>query len=340
MAMVTTSEWVTEHWAKNERMCDSPNWHGVSPEVIARRGKRWNQDPDDVPWLDRPDAEERIQARLVDGVISADEAELLRRWVIDGYFILPGAIPQSDFATLDEFAHDLDDIWTMDRPIDGLQIMSLHIKGREPGPIDHAEILSWPLEQRIEVRDSQLWRIHYWHCHSKAALALSTAETLRHISTLILEEPAVLVSYIGFKWGSEVGVHQDLAAMHIHPKNRLVGVWLAAQDVDPLAGPLTVYPGSHRIPIWPGWNNYPQTNLRTCHLDTRAKEEQYLKDAVEGRTRVSLPVRKGDAIFTHGLLAHSGQKIQDRKKTRCSSVIHYTVPGGDKTAEIEGPYNW
>lgn len=341
MTIVTTHGSNTDQWAKIERMTDSPNWHGVSPEVIARRGRPWNQDQNDLPWLDRDDAEQKIQARLTDGTITAEEAALLRQWVVDGYFILRGAIPPSDFGTIDAFNRDLDDLWTADTPIDGLQIMSLHIKGRPPGPIDHAEILGWPIEERIHVRDSQLWRIHYWHCHSQAAMNLSTAPRLLHMASLILEEPATLVSYIGFKWGSEVGVHQDMAAMHIHPKNRLVGVWLAGEDVDPLAGPLSVFRGSHRVPIWPGWNNYPQTNLRTCHLDTRAKEEAYLKDALkEGYERMSLPVNKGDAIVTHGLLLHTGDKIQKRNKTRYSSVIHYTVPGGDRTRDIEGPFNW
>ncbi len=333
-------EWNTALWAKNERMCESPNWHGVSPEVIARRGRPWNQDPNDVPWLDREDAQEKIEARRTEGLITAEEAQMLRQWVVDGYFVFPNAIPAADFPTIDEFNRNLDEIWTTDSSIDGLQIMSLHIPGRPPGPVDQSELLRWPVEYRKELRESQLWRVHYWHCHSKAAMKLSTAKSLLRMSTLLLEEPATLVSYIGFKWGSEVGVHQDLAAMHIHPKNRLIGVWLAGEDVDPLAGPLGVFSGSHRVPIWPGWKNYPQTNLRTCHLDTRASEEQYLKNAVAGAERIALPVKKGDAIFTHGLLIHGGNKIQNRVRTRFSSVIHYTVPDGDKTHEVEGPFNW
>ncbi|HXH92325.1 MAG TPA: phytanoyl-CoA dioxygenase family protein [Thermoanaerobaculia bacterium] len=340
MTITAWHEPKTEFWAKNEPMRESPNWHGVSPEVIARRGRPWNQDPNDVPWLDRDDAEERIQSRLAEGLISSEEAELLRQWVVEGYFILRGAIDQSDFGTIDQFNRFLDDLWTTDQVIPGLHIMSLHIKGRPPGPIRHAELLQWPLEYRLELRDQQLWRVHYLHCHSEAMLALTMSRHLLRMATLILEEPAVLASSIGFKWGSEVGVHQDLAAMHIHPKNRLVGVWLAGEDVDPLAGPLGVFPGSHRVPIWPGWNNYPQTNLRTCHLDTRSKEEQYLKDAVAGGQRVSLPVKKGDAILTHGLMIHGGDKIKNRALTRFSAVLHYTVPGGDKTDEITGPFNW
>jgi phytanoyl-CoA hydroxylase len=338
--MFTTREWNTEEWAEVERMCESPNWHGVSPEVIARRGRPWNQDPNDVPWLDRDDAEEQIDARLKAGLLTPEDGQRMRQWARDGYFILEGAIEPEDHSVIDQYSRDIDDLWTADKAIDGLQIMSLHIKGRPPGPIDHAEILSWPLEERIRLRDKQLWRVHYFHRHSPAAMRLSAANNLLRASALILDEDPVLVSYIAFKWGSEVGVHQDLAAMHIHPKNRLVGVWLAGEDVNPLAGPLGVYPGSHKIPIWPGWNNYPQTNLRTCHLDTRAKEEQYLKEAVAGQQRIPLPVKKGDAIFTHGLLVHGGDKIKDRNTTRFSSVIHYTVSGGDKTHAVEGPFNW
>jgi len=264
MTTMSTDDCNTELWTKNVRMWETPNWHGVSPEVIARRGRPWNRDENDIPWLDRDDAAKRIDARLTDGTITTDEAQLLHQWVTDGYFILRGAVPPSDFGTIDQFNRDLDDIWTADKPIDDLQIMSLHIPGRRPGPISHAELLEWPLEKRIQVRDSQLWRVHYWHCFSQAAMKLSTAPRLLRMATLILDEPATLVSYIGFKWGSQVGVHQDVAAMHIHPKDRLVGVWLAGEDVDPQAGPLSVYRGSHRVPMWSGWNNYPQTNLRSA----------------------------------------------------------------------------
>ena len=340
MAILGARHWNTDGWAASERMYDPPDWHGVSPEVIARRGRPWNQSPADVPWLDRQGAEAQIEARLKQGLLTDEEAELLFQWVTSGYFIIQGAVPQSDFGLLDEYVGDLDAIWTTEHEIPGLQIMSLHIPGRPPGPIEHAEIVTWPLERRLELRDTQLWRVHYYHRHSRGAMELSRTGSILRMCQLILDEDPELLSYIGFKWGSEVGIHQDLAAMHIDPPLRLVGVWLAAQDVDPESGPLGVFPGTHRIPSWPGWNNYPQTNLRTCHLDTRAKEEKYLKEAIAGCERIPLPVKKGDAILTHGLLVHGGDKIRDRNLTRFSSVIHYTVPGGDRMHEVEGPFNW
>jgi phytanoyl-CoA hydroxylase len=340
MTILGTRQWDTTQWAASERMHPSPDWHGVSPEVIARRGRPWNQNPNDVPWLDRAGCEAEIDARLKQQLLTDDEAELLVQWVRNGYFLIRGAIADSDFGLIDQYVRDLDELWTTDREIPGLQIMSLHIPGRPPGPIEHAEIITWPLERRLELRDTQLWRVHYYHRHSHAAIELSKTDSILRMCQLILDEDPVLLSYIGFKWGSQVGIHQDHAAMHIHPPHRLVGVWLAGQDVNPESGPLGVFPGTHRIPSWPGWNNYPQTNLRTCHLDTRAKEEKYLKDAIVGAERIPLPVKKGDAILTHGLLVHGGDKIRDRKLTRFSSVLHYTVPGGDRMHEVEGPFNW
>ena len=340
MTIICDREWNTDQWVGKERMYDPPNWHGVSPAVIAKRGKRWNHNRADGPWLDHDGAEEKIQERLERGLISDEEADLLSQWVTQGYFILRQAIDESEFGVIDEYVEDLDGLWTTDKPSDGLQIMSLHIDGRPPGPTDHAELLSWPLERRLELRDTQIWRIHYYHPYTRAGLKLTKAPKLLRMSQLLLDEDPVLINSIGFKWSSQVTLHQDLCAYHIHPGNRLIGVWLGCQDVNLDAGPLAVYPGSHRVPIWPGWNNYPQTNLRTCHLEMRDGQEKYLEESVKGLAWIPLGVNKGDAIYQHPLLIHGADNIRDRTATRYSMVIHYSVSGGDKMHEVEGPFNW
>jgi len=330
----------TEGWVGKEKMHDPPNWYGVSPEVISRRGKPWNQNPDEGPWLDREGAEASIQNKLSNDIITEDEAELLLQWTRNGYFILKDAIEEGDRGLLDDFVHDLDDLWTTDKVLDGLQIMSLHVEGRRPGPVDHAELLSWPIEKRLELRDSQIWRIHYYHPHSESAMKLAKAKRLLRMTELLLEENPVLINSIGFKYGSQVTLHQDLGSYHIHPANRLVGVWVACEDVNPEAGPLSVYPGTHRVPNWPGWHNYPQTNIRSCHLHTRDEQAKYLSEAVKGQTLKPLIIKKGDAIFQHGLQIHCGNKVTDRKATRFSMVIHYSTEGADRMHEVEGPFNW
>lgn len=340
MTTVSTRKWRLDEWVGKERMYDPPNWHGVSPEVVKRRGRAWNQDPQGAPWLDHPDAERQIARKLEENLITADEASMLLKWAVDGVFVLEGSVPAEDHHLIDQYRRDLDGLWTTDTEMPGLQVMSLHIKGRPPGPIDHAEILSWPLEKRLELRDSQLWRIHYYTPYSAAATSLTHAEKILRMCALLLDGDPVLMNAIAFKYGSQVGLHQDLCAYHVHPANHLIGIWLAGEDVNPNAGPLGVFPGSHRTQLWPGWNNYPQTNLRTCHLETRDQQSVYLADAVKGIERVPLPVKKGDSIFQHPLLIHGGDKIQDRSATRFSLVLHYTIPGGDRMHDVEGPFNW
>lgn len=338
MTIRVNQEWNTEEWVGKERMYDPPDWHGVSPEVIARRGRPWHQDPSDGPWLDRDDALAQIQSRLDQDLISAEEAGYLRRWATDGYFVVEGVIKDSQL--LDEYVRDLDGLWTTQEEQPGLQVMSLHIPGRPPGPIDHAEILSWPIEKRLEVRDSQIWRIHYHHPHSRAGMEITRIPEILRLCQLLLDEPPVLINAIGFKYGSGVSLHQDLSAYHIHPANRLIGVWVACEDISPDAGPLSVFPGSHKTPHWPGWHNYPQTNTRTCHLETRDEQARYLDAAVRGREWKPLPINKGDVIFQHPLQIHGADKIRDREATRFSMVNHYSVSGGDKMHEVEGPFNW
>lgn len=340
MSVTSTDEWKTDNWVGKERMYDPPDWFGVSPEVVAARGRPWNQNYADGPWFDHDGAEERIQARLEQGSINEEEAELLTQWVREGYFVLKGAVPESDFDVVDQYVEDLDGLWTADTPSDGLQIMSLHLDDKPPGPTDHAELLSWPEEKRLWLRDNQLWRIHYYHPHSEAASSLTKANRILRMTQLLLDEDPVLINSIAFKYGSQVGLHQDLCAYHIHPANRLIGVWLGCEDVRAEAGPLGVFPGTHRVQLWEGWNNYPQTNLRTCHLETRDAQAHYLSAAVENVERKPLTVKKGDAIFQHPLLIHGGDRIADRTATRVSMVIHYSVAGGDRMHEVEGPFNW
>lgn len=340
MTIRTTKEWSTDEWPGKEQMHAPPDWFGVSPEVIARRGRPWNQNPTDLPWLDRDGAQEKVKTRHHEGLITDQEAELLQEWVSQGYFIVRDVFDESDFGSLGGCVEDLEGLWTLDEPLSGLQVQSIHLDCRSPGPVDHAELLSFSLEERLDFRQNQPWRVHYFHAHSRAAMEVTRAKKILRMSELLLDEDPVLLSCIGFKWGSQVGLHQDLAAMHIDPLNRLVGVWVACEDVNPKAGPLGVYPDTHRVPIWSGWKNFPQTNLRTCHIETRSEEERYIHDAISGIERKPLVIKKGDVIFQHGSLIHGGDKIEQPGLTRFSLVLHYTVSGGDKMHEVEGPFNW
>ncbi len=341
MKILPPPEVDTEGWADEVHQHQPPDWSGVSPEEVARRGQPWNQDPSQRPWFDQDGAAQSINSQLTQKLISADEARLMTQWVRDGYFVLENAIDPSQFDLLDAYARELDGLWvSTDEPLN-MQFSGVRVNGVRRGPVDHAELLSWPLELRLKCRDTQSWRIHYYQSYTQTGRELAHADRLMRMCNLLLKQYPALLNLTAFKYSSEVGHHQDLMFYHVHPANHMVGVWLACEDVQPEAGPLAVYPGSHRIPIWPGFSNYPQTSYRTCHRQGHIDFENYLIDSVSEDNRLRMPIKKGDAVFLNGLCVHGADKAQARGElTRFSIVFHYTIPGADKRLEIEGPFNY
>lgn len=329
----------TEDWAVPIKQHPLPDWSSRPHDEFRRRGKQWQHDPAQRPWFDQPNALDTVAALRRAERISADEEALLAQFVRDGYFLLENTI--DDPALLDQYNRDLDSVWETDKVRDGLQVSGLRVDGKKRNPIDHAELLSWPLEKRLFLRDSETWRIHYFQAHTPPGLALARARKLVRLSALLLDRDPMLLNLTTYKYSSEVALHQDMWFYHLHPINQLVGVWLACEDVTPDTGPLAVYPGSQKAPVWPGFSNYPQTNYRTCPPEVHMQIEEYLAEQVKGLPRVSLPVKKGTGIFLNGLLIHDADKVRQRgAHSRFSIVFHYTVRGADRRNEVEGPFNY
>ncbi|MDD9970440.1 MAG: phytanoyl-CoA dioxygenase family protein [Myxococcales bacterium] len=330
----------THDWAPIVFQHDLPDRTGVSLADFGTCGKRWSQDPALRPWFDQPDALDTIARWRDRELLSSNEEQLLLQWVEHGYFVIESAIDSNRSALLDRYRHDLDNVWTADEPLDGLQVSGVRIDGVKRNPVSHAELLSWPLDLRLRLRDTQTWRIHYYQPYTRAGLELAKAPTLLRMQYLLLQHDPLLLNLTGYKYSSEVALHQDLWFYHLQPPV-LAGVWLPCQDVHEDNGPLAVYPSSHRQPVWPGFSNYPQTNYRTCHTQMHADIELHLREQVEGLQRAVLPVNRGDAIFLHGLLAHEPEKVTDRRdNSRFSLVLHYSVRGANRVDQVQGPFNY
>lgn len=123
-----------------------------------------------------------------------------------------------------------------------------------------------------------------------------------------------------FRSGSEQHSHSDALHFHSLPHRFLAAAWIALEDVGPESGPLHVYPGSHRFPVWephdlglpPGTGSYRQyeedlqTIIRQLGLQKRV-----------------LTLRKGQAVIWAANLLHGGEPIQNPASTRWSQVTHY-----------------
>ncbi len=171
------------------------------------------------PWLDRPDALDRIDEKLNRGELTEAEAEQCRCWSQHGYIIIPKLF---DDATLDT-------VWSAYEKA----IASGRIR-LQPEPAGEGD----PYPGR------------FLQPHKKSAAfcrILKHAELLRWIRLLMEREPKPLQTIMSHK-GSQQGVHSDSIHMTTYPLGYLSAAWIAFEDIHPDCGPLVYYPGSHKLP--------------------------------------------------------------------------------------------
>jgi hypothetical protein len=254
------------------------------------------------PWLDRPDAETHVQAKLDAGTISAAEAEQCRFWRDNGYVILPGLM---DDATLDV-------VWeSYERAIG-----TGHIK-LPPEP--------------AAAEDPHPGR--FLNPHKKAG---DFCRILKHeglakwIRLLMEREPKSLQTIASHK-GSQQGVHSDSIHMTTYPLGYLTAAWIAFEDIHPDSGPLVYYPGSHRLPyvfskdVAISEQDFQKKGYAPYH----ARYEPYIQSLIaeHGLEPHYFHARKGDVLIWHANLLHGGSARHDLQRTRKALVCHYFVKG-------------
>ena len=150
-------------------------------------------------------------------------------------------------------------------------------------------------------------------------------ELLRLLSFLIGRE-AALFQTINFFLGSQQSAHSDSFHMTTEPPGYLAAIWVALEDVEPGAGPLFYYPGSHRLP-------YVMTeDLGERRPGEEDKEDSYHRRigeviAESGIEPVEFYAKKGDLFIWHANLLHGGRPVEREGATRKSLVAHYFGTG-------------
>ena len=81
----------------------------------------------------------------------------------------------------------------------------------------------------------------------EAGLAVITNETLQRAFAALLGEEATLVQSMYFEGNPVTWAHQDTYYLDSADLGRMVGAWIALEDIHPGAGRFYVYPGSHLV---------------------------------------------------------------------------------------------
>ena len=294
----------------------------------------WRRRPNRVPWFDHPDARDAVDQHAA----NADECGLFAQWIGDGWFVVRDVV---DAADVDAMVAVLDGLWDAPAPIADLTLLDLREdEDAPPRNLAHAELLALDPATRARMRTASNWRIHGFHYVNAAARRLFNNRALRGLVTRLLGRTARPIAAINFMKGSQQHLHQDMAVFHIYPHDYLVGAWIACEDVTPDSGPLVLHTGSHRAGMFPGFTDYPQTNLRTADPTLTAAYEAWVDEVAARHPPHEFLARKGDVLLWHGMLLHGGAPVRRPGSTRKSMVLHYTVSGADRGREVRGPFNW
>ena len=270
------------------------------------------------PWLDQPDAGDRIEAKRASGIISEEEAELCRTWHRDGYLILKGAIAPEL----------LDETW------------AAYEAAITAGVIE--------LQPESASRDDP-WPGRFLDPHLKVP---ELCQILRHpllfhwVELLMERTPAPFQTITSHK-GSQQLEHSDSIHMTTYPIGYLSACWVAFEDIHPDSGPLIYYPGSHRLPyifshdVGIEEEDYRTHGSKTYHEKYEPRIQQVLKE--EGIEPHYFLAKKGDVLFWHANLIHGGSVRRDMRLSRRALVNHYFVEGAicyhDLSASNPKPYS-
>jgi hypothetical protein len=267
-------------------------------------------------WLDDESAKRLIDDKARAGEVTAEEAENLRKFAVDGYFITKVNVTAEDAAEIDR---DVDRLWR-----------------EKPSNLSFAYD-SPPLRFSAADEAAQRrprYRIHELHCESEAALRLTLDAKLHRYASLILGEPAIATQSLYFEFGSQQALHRDSTVVPTPEFGRLVAAWIALEDITEESGPLAYVPGSQKFPFTGIHGDEEYVYDPSRHT---AAEVERAVGFYEGELKRSgLPThhflaKRGEALVWHSALMHGGAPPSSPERTRKSYVVHYSTLRNNRT---------
>ncbi|MEO0318733.1 MAG: hypothetical protein RL404_2410 [Pseudomonadota bacterium] len=157
----------------------------------------------------------------------------------------------------------------------------------------------------------------------RAGLHVLTHPAIQRAMRVLYGEPSRIVHTMYFDGNQTTWAHRDGHYIDSGHAGSMIGVWVAAEDIDPNAGRFFVLPRSHRMPV-PGEGGDPNS----------PEYKERMADFVRnGPLDCFAPVlRQGDVLLWSSLTIHGSLPTADTRCSRRSFTAHY-VP-------VSHPYQW
>ncbi len=248
----------------------------------------------EAPWLDAPDALERLKASAGLKRFDPTTQEALLRWPTDGFVVLRGLFTPEEVSAINAEMQRLIDTKEVDFNFTGRKVMfAFH----------HSELL------RKAVHDRRIL----------------------DVMDFLLGKKVKVFQSINFLTGSEQAAHSDSIHMTTHPLGYMIAAWIALEPITADNGPLEYHVGSHRLPYLLNGSYDHGGNQFIIGEDAYARYEEAVDRSIaEGQfEQREFHAQPGDVLFWHANLLHGGKKITGSgagvtgsSVSRKSMVIH------------------
>ncbi len=259
----------------------------------------------DTPWLDDNDLPEDFENKLNSHSFSSIEQKAIREWRDKGYIIF------NKFFSSEQ--------------VDGI----------------NKEIDRLLADKESNINDFN--KIMFANKQSELIKKITLDKKLLSVLSFILGKEVIPFQTINFITGSEQRTHSDSIHMTTYPLGYLIAIWIALEDIGPEQGPLSYYPGSHKLDYV--LNEDYEKGSTALKIGDDKHYSAYENKIAEVAKESNIPkqifsAKKGDILIWHANLLHGGEPINDPKSTRKSMVIHYFAKDVIKYHEIsERPAN-
>ncbi len=236
-------------------------------------------------------------------------AEQQQSWSDNGYLLLKNFYTNED---IDQINTLIDQLWLKRENLGSEYVVDIFVGSDKEQRLRLAEAPAEAREYPYKLNDLFL--------SQDKIRKLVVGERLAPILRQLLDGFPMVCNSLNFEFGSQQGYHFDTFYMPSPTPNKMVASWIALEDTTEDNGPLTYFPGSHKIRPY-------LFSKGTTHIINKELPafENYINKEIEqrGLTAETFLAKKGDVFIWHSQLFHGGRPIKDKSKTRKSLVTHY-----------------
>ena len=229
----------------------------------------------------------------------------LQTWNDDGYLLLKNFYSPE---VIDSINALIDRLWKQRKKLGPEYVIDIFVESEK--------------EQRVYMADAPVqarnapYKLNDLYLSQDEIRQAVVGKRLAPILRSLLGGFPLVCNSLNFEFGSQQDYHFDTFYMPSPTPNKMLATWLALENATADNGPLSYFPGSHKIPP------YMFSNGTTHAVESEMEQfNAYIYSEIEqrGLKAETLLADKGDVLIWHSQLFHGGSPIADKRKTRKSS---------------------